>query len=106
MRVAPAYTLAQQRDQAAVVLGRQAARPSWFGPITQTLDALGVKAVQPTTHRLGTALQLLGDGFHSLSIPPARHHTRMQDPVGWPVPACCQFAHLLLFSFIVCGSHA
>jgi hypothetical protein len=102
----PWWCLAHQRDQAAVVLGRQAARPSWFGPIAQTLDALGVKAVQATTHRLGTALQVLGHIFHPLSIPTACHHARMQNPVGWPMPAPCQFAYLFLFLLIVCCSHS
>ena len=107
LRHEPAWRrLSHQRDQFAIVLGRQAARPSRFGPISQPVDALVIKAVQPTAHRLGTAMQFLGDGFHSLSIPAAGHDARMQDPVGWPVPAPCQFAHLFLFFFILGCSRA
>jgi hypothetical protein len=57
--------------------------------------------MQATSHRLGTTLQLLGNGLHLLAIPTERHHTGMLDPVGWPVSACCQLPDLPFFLFIL-----
>lgn len=46
-------------------------------------------------------MHLLRNRFHPFPIPTARHYTRMQNPIGWPVPASRQFAHLSLFFIIL-----
>src|SRR6266700_1276145 len=62
--------------------------------------------MQPTPYRLRAAMQFLRYRFHSLAIPAARHHACMHNPIGRPVSARCQFAHLLLFFVIVRCSHS
>jgi hypothetical protein len=102
----PRRGLLDQRDQLAVILSRQAAGSTRFGSIAQPLQPLGIKAMDPTTHRLRVALQLLGNRFDALSISAASHYSCMQHPIGWPVPTPCQFAYLLLFLLILWRSHA
>ena len=85
--------LAHRRDELAVILNRQAARPPRLGPIAQPFNPFGIEAVQPSSHGLRTTPHLLGDGAHSLSIPTPDYDARMQYPVGWPVSTRRQFAH-------------
>jgi hypothetical protein len=99
------WSLTHQRDELAVIGGAQAARATGFGSISQTVETFRVKAVQATSHRLWAAMQRLRNRFDPLAIPTACHHPRMQDPIGWSVSTSCQFAHLLLFLFILCRSH-
>src|SRR5215472_2324529 len=93
-----------QCDQLTPVRFGQSARPSTARSVAQPEGALGIEAVQATPHCLRTTLQLPGDGLHSLPIPTARHHARMDDPVCRSVSACRQLLDLVFFLFILCGS--
>jgi hypothetical protein len=95
-----------QGDDLAVVRSRQAAWPACFGPITQSIYALFIETMQPTTHRLSTTMQLFGNRLHILPIPTARHHACMQDTIGWSMSTGRQFSYLALFLLILSGSHS
>ena len=97
--------LTHQRDDLAVIGGCQSTATSRFRSISQPLNAFRIEAMQPTPHRLRTAMQFLRNRFDPLAIPATRYHACVHNPIGWPVPTHCQFAHPPLFFFILGGSH-
>jgi hypothetical protein len=103
---APRRRLSDQRDQPAALALRQPAGSSTARAITQPLNALCIKAVQAASHGLSAAVQLLGNRLHQLSIPTECSHTRMHNPIGWPMSACCQLPDLALFLFILSSSRS
>ena len=91
-----------QRSELAVISDRQATSSSRFRLISQPFDALRIETVQSTPHRLRATLQFLRNGFHPLPIPTTHHHACMDDPVCWPMSACCQLPYLALFLLSLC----
>jgi hypothetical protein len=87
---------ADQTDNLASLGLVQAAGATRARPVTESLDTLGVKAVQPLPHGLGMAPQPLGDLTGALALPASDHDAGAQDPVGGRMAAGRQPAHSAL----------
>ena len=87
---------ADQTDDLASLGLVQAAGATRARPVTESLDTLGVEAVQPLPHGLGMAPQPLGDLTGALALPASDHDAGAQDPVGGCMAAGRQPAHSAL----------
>ena len=97
-------SLTHEGKEPTVILGCQATGSASFGSIPSPFDPLRVKAVQSTAHRLRTTIELAFRWPRLVRHRASHDHACMKNPVGWSVPAGCQFAHPALFFCTLGGS--
>jgi hypothetical protein len=76
---------------------RSTPRSAGAWPVAEPVDALGVEPVQPLSHRLRVAAQLVGDLGGAQAVPAVGDHPGASDPVAGCVPGAGQLADGALF---------
>jgi hypothetical protein len=88
---------AGQGDDPATLGLAEPPRSAGAWPVAEPVDAFGVEPVQPLSHRLGVAAQLVGDLGGAQAVPAVGDHPGAPDPVAGCVPGAGQLADGALF---------